>query len=83
MIFFLIYVVGFILTLTFLKLFGKKMEIDYDPPHDDDYDDYKNNAEAYLFFSLSWFVTAPIFLVVVIVQLLYKFSQWFLKYPNV
>ena len=83
MIFFLFYIVGFILTLTFLKLFGKKMEIDYDPPHDEDYDDYKNNAEAYLFFSLSWFVTAPIFLVVVIVQLLYKFAQWFLKYPNV
>ena len=83
MIFFLFYVIGFILTLTFLKLFGKKMEIDYDPPHDEDYDDYKNNAEAYLFFSLSWFVTAPIFLVVVIVQLLYKFAQWFLKYPNV
>jgi flagellar biosynthesis protein FlhB len=83
MIFFLIYVVGFILTLTFLKLFGKRMEIDYDPPHESDYDDYKNNTEAYLFFSLSWFVTAPIFLVVVIVQLLYKFAQWFLKYPNV
>ena len=83
MIFFLFYIIGFILTLTFLKLFGKKMEIDYDPPHDEDYDDYKNNAEAYLFFSLSWFVTAPIFLVVVIVQLLYKFAQWFLKYPNV
>ena len=83
MILFLIYIIGFILTLTFLKLFGKRMEIDYDPPHEPDYDDYKNNAEAYLFFSLSWFVKAPIFLVVVIVQLLYKFAQWFLKYPNV
>ena len=83
MIFFLFYIIGFILTLTFLKLFGKKMGIDYDPPHEPDYDDYKNNAEAYLFFSLSWFVTAPIFLVVVIAQLLYKFAQWFLKYPNV
>ena len=83
MIFFLFYIIGFILKLTFLKLFGKRMEIDYDPPHEPDYDDYKNNAEAYLFFSLSWFVTAPIFLVVVIVQLLYKFAQWFLKYPNV
>ena len=83
MIIFLFYIVGFILTLTFLKLFGKRMEIDYDPPHEPYYDDYKNNAEAYLFFSLSWFVTAPIFLVVIIVQLLYKFAQWFLKYPNV
>jgi hypothetical protein len=83
MIFIIIYIFGFILTLTFLKLFGKKMDIDYDPPHEPDYDDYKNNAEAYLFFSLSWVVTVPIFTVVVIVQLLYKFSQWFLKYPNV
>ena len=83
MILFLVYIIGFILTLTFLKLFGKKMELDYDPPHEEGYDDYKNNAEAYLFFSLSWFVTAPIFLVVVIVQLLYKFTQWFMKYPNV
>ena len=83
MIFFLFYVVGFILTLTFLKLFGKKMEIDYDPPHEPDYDDWQNNAQAYLGFSLSWVATVPIFTVVVIVQLLYKFSQWFLKYPNV
>jgi hypothetical protein len=83
MIFVIIYIIGFILTLTFLKVFGKKMEIDYDPPHEPDYDDYKNNAEAYLFFSLSWFVTAPIFLVVLIVQSLYKFTQCFLKYQNV
>ena len=83
MIFILFYNIGFILTLTFLKLFGKKMEIDYDPPHEPDYDDYKNNAEAYLFFSLSWFVTAPMFIIVVFFNSLYKFVQWFLKYPNV
>ena len=83
MIFILIYVVGFILTLTFLKLFGKKLDIDYDPPHEPDYDDWQNNAQAYLTFSLTWFVTAPMFIVVVTVQLLYKFAQWFLKYPNV
>ena len=83
MIFILIYIVGFILTLTFLKLFGKKMEIDYDPPHEPDYDDWENNAQAYLSFSITWIITAPMFTVVVIVKLLYKFSQWFLKYPNV
>ena len=83
MIYFVIYIIGFILTLTFLKLFGKKMEIDYDPPHEPDYDDWQNNAQAYLGFSLAWVVTAPMFIVVVIFQLLYKFSQWFLKYPNV
>ena len=83
MIYIIIYIIGFILTLTFLKLFGKKMEIDYDPPHEPDYDDWQNNAQAYLGFSLAWVVTAPMFIVVVIFQLLYKFAQWFLKYPNV
>jgi ABC-type dipeptide/oligopeptide/nickel transport system permease subunit len=83
MIYILIYIIGFILTLTFLKLFGKKMEIDYDPPHEPDYDDWENNAQAYLAFSITWIATVPMFTVVVIVKLLYKFSQWFLKYPNV
>lgn len=83
MIYILIYVVGFILTLTFLKIFGKKIGIDYDPPHVPDYDDWENNAQAYLAFSITWIVTVPMFTVVVIVKLLYKFSQWFLKYPNV
>ena len=83
MIYILIYIVGFILTLTFLKLFGKKMGFDYDPPHEPDYDDWQNNAQAYLGFSLAWFVTTPMFLIVGTFQLLYKFSQWFMKYPNV
>jgi hypothetical protein len=83
MIYILIYIIGFILTLTFLKLYGKKMEIDYDSPHEPDYDDWENNAQAYLAFSITWIVTVPMFTVVVIVKLLYKFSQWFLKYPNV
>jgi hypothetical protein len=83
MIFFLFYIIGFILTLTFLKLYGKKIGIDYDPPHEPDYDDWENNAQAYLAFSITWIVTVPMFTVVVIVKLLYKFSQWFLKYPNV
>jgi hypothetical protein len=83
MIYIIIYIIGFILTLTFLKMFGKKLGIDYDSPHEPDHDDWQNNAQAYLAFSICWVVTAPMFTVVVIVKLLYKFSQWFLKYPNV
>jgi hypothetical protein len=83
MIYVIIYVVGFILTLTFLKLFGKKLGIDYDPPHVSHYDDWENNAQAYLAFSITWIITAPMFIVVATIQLLYKFAQWFLKYPNV
>lgn len=83
MIYILIYVIGFILTLTFLKLFGKKIGIDFDPPHESHYDDWDDNAQAYLFFSIMWVVVAPMFLIVVFFQSLYRFTQWFLKYPNV
>jgi hypothetical protein len=83
MIYVITYIIGFIITLTFLKLFGKKIGIDYDPPHGSDYDDWDNNAQAYLSFSLTWVVTAPMFIVVVLIKSLYKFTQWFLKYPNV
>ena len=69
-------------TLTFLKLFGKRIGIDYDEPHGDNYDDWDNNAQAYLFFSLIWVVTAPMFIFVMTVKLLYKFVEAFLKYPN-
>jgi hypothetical protein len=82
MLFFTIYIVGFILTLTFLKLFGKKIGIDYDSV-ENSYDDWENNAQAYLAFSITWIITAPMFLTVVFFKLLYKFTQWFLKYPNV
>ncbi len=83
MIFILFYIIGFILTLTFLKLLGKKMGFDYDPPHENDYDDYDNNAQAYLTFSIVLIITVPMFTVVATIQLLYKFTQWFMKYPNV
>lgn len=82
MIYVSIYIIGFILTLTFLKLFGKKMGIDYDSV-DNTYDDWDNNAQAYLAFSITWVITAPMFLIVVFFKLLYRFTQWFLKYPNV
>jgi hypothetical protein len=83
MVYVVVYIIGFIMTLTFLKVFGKKIGIDYDPPHDSGYDDYDDNAQAYLFFSITWIVTAPMFLVFVLFKSLYKFTQWFLKYPNV
>jgi hypothetical protein len=84
MLYIIIYIVGFILTLTFLKLFGKKLGIDYDTEITyADYDDWENNAQAYLAFSITWVVTAPMFIVVVLIKSLYKFTQWFLKYPNV
>jgi hypothetical protein len=82
MVYVITYIIGFIMTLTFLKLFGKKIGIDYDSA-DNSHDDWENNAQAYLAFSITWVITAPMFLIVVFFKLLYRFTQWFLKYPNV
>lgn len=58
-----VYIVGFILTLLFYKIFGKKIGFDYSEPHDNDYDDWDSNATAYTSFSLVWVITVPILLI--------------------
>lgn len=59
MILILIYPLGFLLTLTFFKYFGKRIGFDYDRDVNDNdwYDDYNSNAEAYLVFSVAWPIT--------------------------
>ena len=47
----LIYPIGFLITLTFFKYFGKRIGFDYDPPHDEYYDDWNSNSDAYFCFS--------------------------------
>lgn len=79
MIFVTIYIVGFILTLTFFKFFGKKIGMDYDPPHCVGYDDYESNAHAYLTFSLGWFLVMPTLLIGAIVVPIIMFTKWFLR----
>ena len=70
----LVYVIGCVVTLGYLILFGKKVhEIDYDSP--DLYrwsDDFSSNAEAYIAWSLVWFILLP----VVAICLLYKGLEW-------
>jgi hypothetical protein len=68
-----IYVVGFLATLVFLIFFGKKIGIDYDPPHPPYYDDYDSNGSAYLAFSLGWFIIVPAMLLINGILLLIKF----------
>ena len=50
----ILYVLGFILSLFALRLFGKRMGFDYDPPHDGYHDDWDSNASAYTAFSVGW-----------------------------
>jgi hypothetical protein len=72
-----IYLIGFILTMTFLKFFGKKILIDYD--NADLYDDYHSNAEAYTVFSSVWFITIPVGIIMGSVMLMLVFSGWYMK----
>lgn len=50
-----IYVLGFFASLWVMHAFKNELDINhYDPPHDDYYDDYDSNNEAYATFSLMW-----------------------------
>jgi hypothetical protein len=69
-------------TLTFLKIFGKQIGFDYDPPHEGWYDDWDSNVQAYTFFSFFWFLLMPILIVIGLYQLIIKFTTWFLNFPN-
>ena len=77
----LIYLIGFLLALTFLKYFGKRLGIDYDNEEKTyaNYDDWDNNEQAYFGFSIFWFALVPVGIVVGIFVLLQKFSKWYLS----
>ena len=76
----IIYPIGFLLTLTFFKYFGERIgmggynDIDERWP-----DDWKSNEEAFIGFSLAWFMVIPILLIVGMFRLLVKISTWYLK----
>ncbi len=56
MIFIGIYVIGYLLTLLFLVVFGKKLGIDYDnrPRDYSNMEDWDSDARAYTAFSFAW-----------------------------
>jgi len=72
-----VYLIGFILTMTFLKLFGKKILMDYD--NAGLHDDYHSNVEAYTVFSSVWILTIPIGLIMGFVSLIVMFGEWYMK----
>ena len=75
-----IYIVGFILTLTILKFFGKKFGFDFDSVSVEDRwpDDWDSNAEAYTAFSLFWPLTLIIGVVFGSVALVFNFCKWYI-----
>ena len=60
----IIYIIGFILSLFFYKIFGKRLDLDYSSKNHNyksDWGDYwDSNTQAYTAFSLAWFFIIPI-----------------------
>lgn len=70
---FLIYVVGYFISLYVMHKFKNGLDLNnYDPPHPDYYDDYDSNAEAYATISFMW----PLFWAVIVISLIWKSLVW-------
>ena len=72
----IIYLIGFFLTLTFLKYYGVKIGFDYDK-QENSWDDWDSNAQAYTAFSTFWFAVVPMWIAVGIGVAIYKFCKLF------
>lgn len=74
---FSVYIIGYIVTLLYLILFGKRIhKIDYDTrgPHLWD-DDFSSNAQAYVMWSIAWFLLVP----VCTIYMLFKGTVWLVE----
>lgn len=77
---FLLYIVGFVLSLWVMHNFKDELDINhYDPPHEPYYDDYESNATAYLSFSFMWPLYWLMMLVIFLWKLLVRLSESFQK----
>jgi hypothetical protein len=68
-IFLVIYIEGYFVSLWVMHRYKKELGIDhYDPPHSIFYDSYSSNAEAYAMMSLIW----PIMVIILILSFIWK-----------
>jgi len=72
-----IYIIGFLLTLTFFKYFGLKIGFDYDSERDED--DWRSNTQAFTAFSICWPVIIPMLLILGSFKLIFNFGKWYLN----
>lgn len=72
-----LYLVGFVITLIVLIKYGKsKFGFDFDRPKTYvNYDDYDSSGQAYLWFSIGWFILAPIGIIIYSFNKVAKFIQ--------
>jgi len=76
-----IYIIGFLLTLTFFKYFGVKIGFNYDKKENElhGWDDWESNEQAFTAFSIFWPVMIPMLLVMGIFKMIFKFGKWYIK----
>lgn len=68
-IFLAIYIIGYFASLWAMHTYKKQLGVDdYEPPHDEYYDDYESNAEAYVIISFIW----PLFWFAMILKLVWN-----------
>ena len=65
------FVFGFV-SLLLIHMYKRELGVDiYDPPHSVYYDDYKNNAQAFLTFAIMW----PFFWLITLVKFLWETGE--------
>ena len=76
-----IYLIGFLLTLTFFKYFGVKIGFDYTRNANDIdwYDDWESNEQAFTAFSIFWPIIIPMLLILGSCKTIFTFGKWFLN----
>ena len=76
-----IYIIGFLLTLTFFKYFGVKIGFDYTRNANDIdwYDDWESNEQAFTAFSIFWPIIIPMLLILGSWKTIFTFGKWFLN----
>ena len=67
------YIIGFLITLTFLKFFGKALGLTAEHYNWDD------DVDGYTMLSCIWFITIIVFTIRGIVKLVQKFTKWYLN----
>ena len=77
----LIYPIGFLITITFFKFFGKRIGFDYDRNENEmhGWDDWDSNEQAFTAFAIFWPAIVPMLLVIGSFKLIFKFGEWFIK----
>lgn len=83
LIYIIIYIVGYLLSLTLMHKFHKALDMDYNEPKTYvNHDDWDNNAQAFAGISVAWPLFWAVKIIEYIIKKVVKFSAWIEEYFN-